>query len=161
MIKALDRAKVPLVNPPIKKTNVILKNPNFRVAAALWEYLNKYEDKDDIGGNLDTDGNEILKGFLDHSFLIDFFILDSINVSKREQKKRLAKRSVLLLTEEIHRIIALLINMGMNIDEDKFIAMILKEIKQEKQERLTGIDDVKKKFKNAMEEYLERTQGNL
>lgn len=161
MIKALDRAKVPLVNPPIKKTNVILKNPNFRVAAALWEYLNKYEDKDDIGGNLDTDGNEILKGFLDHSFLIDFFILDSINISKREQKKRLAKRSVLLLTEEIHRIIALLINMGMNIDEDKFIAMILKEIKQEKQERLTGVDDVKKKFKNAMEEYLERTQGNL
>ena len=68
---------------------------------------------------------------------------------------------MLLLTEEIHRIIALLINMGMNIDEDKFIAMILKEIKQEKQERLTGIDDVKKKFKNAMEEYLERTQGNL
>ena len=161
MIKALDRAKVPLVNPPIKKTNVILKNPNFRVAAALWEYLNKYEDKDDIGGNLDTDGNEILKGFLDHSFLIDFFILDSINVSKREQKKRLAKRSVLLLTEEIHRIIALLINMGMNIDEDKFIAMILKEIKQEKQERLTGVDDVKKKFKSAMEEYLERTQSNL
>ena len=50
---------------------------------------------------------------------------------------------------------------GMNIDEDKFIAMILKEIKQEKQERLTGVDDVKKKFKNAMEEYLERTQSNL
>lgn len=161
MIKALDRAKVPLVNPPIKKTNVILKNPNFRVAAALWEYLNKYEDKENEKGNLDSDGNEILKGFLDHSFLIDFFILDSINVSKREQKKRLAKRSVLLLTEEIHRIIALLINMGMNIDEEKFLAMISKEIKQEKQERLAGVDDVKKKFKNAMEEYLERTQGNL
>ena len=161
MIKELDRAKVPLVNPPIKKTNVILKNPNFRVAAALWEYLNKYEDKEDMNDNHDSDGNEILKGFLDHSFLIDFFILDSIIVSKREQKKRLAKRSVLLLTEEIHRIIALLINMGMNIDEDKFLAMISKEIKQEKQERLAGVDDVKKKFKNAMEEYLERTHGNL
>lgn len=161
MIKSLDRAKIPLINPPIKKTNVILKNPNFRVAAALWEYLNKYEDKEDMNDNLDTDGNEILKGFLDHSFLIDFFVLDSISGSKREQKKRLAKRSILLLTEEIHRIISLLINMGMNIDEDKLLSMIAKEIKQEKQERLAGEDDVKKKFKNAMEEYLERTHENL
>ena len=161
VVKALDRAKVPLVNPPIKKTNVILKNPNFRVAATLWEYLNKYEDKEDVNDNLNNDGNDILKGFLDHSFLIDFFILDSIDKSKREQKKRLAERSILLLTEEIHRIISLLINMGMNIDEEKFLAMISKEIKQEKQERLVGIDDVKKKFKSAMDEYLERIQGNL
>jgi len=161
MIKSLDRAKVPFVNPPIKKTNVILKNPNFRVAAALWEYLNKYESKEDIKGNLNNEGDDILKGFLDHSFLIDFFILDSIDKSKREQKKRLAERSILLLTEEIHRIIALLINMGMNIDEEKLLAMISKEIKHEKQERLVGIDDVKKKFKNAMDEYLERIQGNL
>ena len=161
VVKALDRAKVPLVNPPIKKTNVILKNPNFRVAATLWEYLNKYEDKEDVNDNINNDGNDILKGFLDHSFLIDFFILDSIDKSKREQKKRLAERSILLLTEEIHRIISLLINMGMNIDEEKFLAMISKEIKQEKQERLVGIDDVKKKFKSAMDEYLERIQGNL
>lgn len=161
VVKALDRAKVPLVNPPIKKTNVILKNPNFRVAAALWEYLNKYENKEDVNDNLNNEGNDILKGFLDHSFLIDFFILDSIDKSKREQKKKLAERSILLLTEEIHRIIALLINMGMNVDEDKLLAMISKEIKQEKQERLVGIDDVKKKFKKEMDEYLERIQGNL
>ena len=161
MIKALDRAKVPFVNPPIKKTNVILKNPNFRVAAALWEYLNKYESKEDINDNLNNEGNEILKGFLDHSFLIDFLILDSIDKSKREQKKRLAERAILLLTEEVHRIIALLINMGMNIEEEKLLEMISKEIKQEKQERLVGIDDVKKKFKKEMDEYLERIQGNL
>lgn len=161
MIKALDRAKVPFVNPPIKKTNVILKNPNFRVAAALWEYLNKYESKEDVNDNLNNEGNEILKGFLDHSFLIDFFILDSIDKSKREQKKRLAERAILLLTEEVHRIIALLINMGMNIEEEKLLEMISKEIKQEKQERLVGIDDVKKKFKKEMDEYLERIQGNL
>lgn len=161
VVKALDRAKVPLVNPPIKKTNVILKNPNFRVAAALWEYLNKYENREDVNDNLNNEGNDILKGFLDHSFLIDFFILDSIDKSKREQKKKLAERSMLLLTEEIHRIIALLINMGMNVDEDKLLAMISKEIKQEKQERLVGIDDVKKKFKKEMDEYLERIQGNL
>ena len=49
----------------------------------------------------------------------------------------------------------------MNIDEEKFLSMISKEIKQEKQERLVGIDDVKNKFKNAMDEYLERIQGNL
>lgn len=161
MIKALTKANVPLINPPIKKTNVILKNPNFRIAATLWEYLNKYDDKEDIKEASDSNGNDVLKGFLDHSFLIDYLVLDSINASQREQKKKIAKRAIILLTEEIHRIISLLIGMGMNVDEEQLLSMIAKEIKNEKSERLVGEDDVKKKFKNAMEEYLERIQDNL
>jgi len=34
-------------------------------------------------------------------------------------------------------------------------------MKNDKGERLVGVDDVKKKFQNAMEEYLERTQDYL
>ena len=163
MVKALDKAHVPFVNPPIKKTNIILKNPNFRIAVKLWEFINNYdyEDKDDKKENVDDDANDILKGFLDHSFLIDYLVLDSMVPLKREQKKKMAQHAILLLTEELKRIVNLLLSCGYEITEEDILKLIAKEIKEDSSNRLVGTDDVKKKFKNAMEEYLERTKEYL
>ena len=41
------------------------------------------------------------------------------------------------------------------------MSLIAKEMKNSKSDRLIGIEDVKKKFKSAMDEYLERTQDYL
>ena len=161
MYKALDKAHVSFIKPPIKKTNIILKNPNFRIAVKLWEYLLKFEDDEDTKENDTDNGNDVLKGFLDHSFLIDYLVLDSLVPSKREQKKKMAKNAVLLLREEIRRIVDLLLSAGIEITDEELLNMIAKEIKKDKSERLVGMDDVKKKFKNAMEEYLERAQEYL
>ena len=98
---------------------------------------------------------------MDHSFLIDYLVLDSLVPSKREQKKKMAKNAVLLLREEIRRIVDLLLSAGIEITDEELLNMIAKEIKKDKSERLVGMDDVKKKFKNAMEEYLERAQEYL
>ncbi len=161
MYKALDKAHVSFIKPPIKKTNIILKNPNFRIAVKLWEYLLKFEDDENKKENDTDNGNDVLKGFLDHSFLIDYLVLDSLVPSKREQKKKMAKNAVLLLREEIRRIVDLLLSAGIEITDEELLNMIAKEIKKDKSERLVGMDDVKKKFKNAMEEYLERAQEYL
>lgn len=161
MYKALEKAHVSFIKPPIKKTNIILKNPNFRIAVKLWEYLLKFEDDEDTKENDTDNGNDVLKGFLDHSFLIDYLVLDSLVPSKREQKKKMAKNAVLLLREEIRRIVDLLLSAGIEITDEELLNMIAKEIKKDKSERLVGMDDVKKKFKNAMEEYLERAQEYL
>lgn len=163
MIKSLEKAHVSFIKPPIKKTNLILKNPNFRIAVTLWEYLNNYdyEDHDEEKDNIDNDGNDILKGFLDHSFLIDYFVMDSMTAYKREQKKNMSKYAVILLTEEIRRIVSLLLSSGYKITDEELLNMIAKEINKEKSERLVGVDDVKKKFKSALDEYLERVQDYL
>ena len=42
----LNKLHVPPVRSPIKKTNVILKNPNFRKAEELWNYIQSFESKD-------------------------------------------------------------------------------------------------------------------
>ena len=160
--KIIDKKHITLVTSPIKKTNVILKNQNFKIAVKLWESIySGEEDEEDEKNNLNSDGNAILKGFLDHSFLIDYFVLDSVNVSKREQKRKIAKRAILLLTEEIHRIISLLISMGVKIDDEQLLKMIAQEIKNERAQRLVGAEDVKKKFQSAMDDYLERTKEYL
>ena len=73
----------------------------------------------------------------------------------------MSKYAVLILTEEIQRTIRLLNNMGINIDDETILNLVANNLKEKKSEKLIGVDDVKKKFKNAMDEYLERMQDVL
>ena len=53
LAKSLKKEGAAKVTHPIKRTNVILKNPNFQIAAKLWDYLYNYtenlndQDKDE------------------------------------------------------------------------------------------------------------------
>ena len=164
MMKQLEREHVKPIKPPLKKTNITLKNPNFRIAARLWDFLRMYDLEDrnstDQNANL-NDSIDLLKGFLDHSFFIDYAVLNSMNTKKRVQKKLMSEYALVILTEEVHRIVSLLVSNGMKINDEELLGIIAKEIKNEKTERIVGSDDVKKKFQSAIDEYLERTQENL
>ena len=164
MMKQLEREHVKPIKPPLKKTNITLKNPNFRIAARLWDFIRAYDldEKENNKNNTNlNDSIELLKGFLDHSFFIDYSVLNSMNTQKRMQKKTMTEYALVILTEEVHRIVSLLLSSGVKITDEELLALIAKEIKAEKKERLVGSDDVKKKFQTAMDEYLERMQKNL
>lgn len=163
MMKALEKAHIPLVQPPIKKTNIILKNPNFQMAVKLWGFLQTYDiqDKDEKKDIMNNDGDESLTNFLDYSFLVDYYVLDAISKSKREQKEKLSKYAILMITEQLERTISLLTSNGVNVTEEDLLSLVAKEMKNKKGTRLVGVDDVKKKFKSAIDEYLERTQDYL
>ncbi len=162
MYQELEKQHVHLIQPPLKKTNIILKNPNFGLAARLWDYLRKYdleENEDNIKDDLERQKNE-LKSLIDHSFFIDFCVLSSISKYKRDQRQKICDHAVLLLTEEIRNVLNILQNNGFNITDDELLEMMSKEIKKKPVNvRLAGIEDVKNKFKSAMDEYLERTQN--
>ena len=69
----LSKLHVAPVRSPIKKTNVILKNPNFRKAEELWNYIQSYESKD----KKERDKREffdkgVLKNEYDQAFLMSF-----------------------------------------------------------------------------------------
>ena len=75
--------------PPIKKTNLILKNPNFQMATKLWDFLYSIdEEKNKKINGLDSKGDELLRKILDDSCLMDYYVLDSISSSKKEQKEK-------------------------------------------------------------------------
>ena len=162
-IKNLIKARASFVIPPIKKTNLILKNPNFQVATRLWEFLNAYglNEQDDKKDGLDTTGTNTLKEILDDSFLTQYFVLDSISQSKRDQKDKLSKYAVVMLQQQVQRAISLLLNCGVKITDEQILEMIAEEIKKEKTKKLVGKNDVKKKFMSVMDEYLESTQNYL
>lgn len=163
LFKELERLHISLVNPPIKKTNILLKNPNFQIAVRLWDYLQKYDlqERNNLRPDMEQTGKNPLQDFVDHSFLIDYFVLDSISKTKREQKEKMTKYAIMMLTEEVDRTVRLLNNMGIKVDLEVMLGLVAKNLKDEKNEKLIGVDDVKKKFKNAMDEYLERMQDVL
>lgn len=163
LIKSLQKARASFVVPPIKKTNLILKNPNFQIATRLWEFLYSYDLKDhnveDEG--LDTAGTNTLKDILNDSFLTQYFVLDSISDSKKEQKEQLSKYALIMLKQQVERSISLLLNCGVKITDEQILEMVAEVIKNEKDKKTVGKNDVKKKFKSIMDEYLENTQSYL
>jgi hypothetical protein len=161
MMKSLERAHIPFVKPPLKKTNILLKNPNFKIATKLWEYIRNYEENDNSKDNINNNGTDAMLGFLNHSFLLDYCVMDSIFVSKRQQKKQLSKYAVALLGIEMKRIIELLRSCGIKIDDEELLRMLANEVNEQKDDRIAGSDDIKKKFQKAMDDYLERTQEYL
>lgn len=162
-VTVLEKSKAILVFPPIKKTNLILKNPNFQIATALWEFLYAYEKDDEkkAKGGLDTPGDKLIKGILDDSFLMDYFVLDSISSSKKEQKEKLSNYAIIMIKQQVKRAVSLLLNNGIDISNEEIIQMVADEIKKEKEKSLVDSKDVKNQFKSVINEYLERTQDYL
>lgn len=161
MVTSLDKARVSFVSVPIKRTNIILKNPNFQIAMKLWTFLNTYDNKEKGGSkaNMDTQGDNILKSLLDDSFLMNYYVLDSIPGSKKNQKEKLGKYAVIMINQQLKRIISLLLNSGIKITDEDILSMVAAEIQNERQKTIVGSEDVKKKFKSALEEYLEKTRN--
>lgn len=153
----LENANIHLITPPIKKTNIILKNPNFQVAEHLWTYLQTYEDnkKDSTKKGLDSAGNNDLLGVLDDAFLMNFFVMDSISSSKREQKQRLSEYAVIMIHQQIKRAIALLLNSGIDVSDEEILDIIANELKRERNKTTVDSSDINNRFKEEFEEFLE------
>ena len=106
----------------------------------------------------ETSGNNLLKEILDDSFLMNYFVLDSIVSSKKNQKEKLAKYAVIMIAHQVQRAISLLLRSGIEISDEEILSMISAEIKNEKSRATVDNTDIKKKFQKIMDEYLERTQ---
>lgn len=162
LVKQLEKAHVPLVNPPVKPTNVILKNPNFQVAVKLWDYIRNYGRNDGLmKKEMESEGNQALLGYLDDTFLSSYFVLDSISKKKREEKDKILKYAIVLLSQEVYRTMSLLQSNGVDITEDELLEALAKLVQKDSSNRLIGVEDIKKKFQSEIDEYLKKAQKGL
>lgn len=156
LIKFMNKTHVAMVTSPIKKTNLILKNPSFQICTRLWYFLQKYEAKANDSIDLDANVGDSLKGLIDHSFLIDYYALDSVDESKKQQKENLGKYALAIVEQELDTMISLLLSAGIKITDEELLQMIADTIKDKKSKQLSNDSEVKNKFKNAMDEYLDK-----
>lgn len=153
LYKDLARLHVPPVRSPIRKTNVILKNPNFQRAEALWNFLEKYdkEVKKEVKYNRNYSENVELKQDLDNSFLMNYVILDSLSKTK-DVDTDWAEVNLNLLK----RTIKAFLDFDPHITEASFISLCKKQFKAVKKEQ--QVRDVV--VKNIIENDLNRFNKN-
>lgn len=162
MITSLQKQNVPLVMPPIKKTNLILKNPNFKMATKLWDYLyNVSLEKNNKVKGLDTKGTDLLRGMLDDSFLMDYYVLDSISLNKNDTKEKLCKYSLIMIMNQVQRAVDILLSNGIKISEQELLKLLCIEADKKKNVSQIGSNDIKKKFQKEMDDYLSKASQLL
>ena len=143
--KDLARAHVALVRPPVKKTNVILKNTNFQYAMVLWNYLQEHfndEDKQEKRDKNYRDEGE-LRGLFDDNFLLAYLSLCTLNKETYDTKG--AKEQV------ISQVIQRVIDLNSTLTEDEIKDMVsdqFKVIKSRNAFTMEGIENIYKKHIN-------------
>ena len=163
MYTSLEKANVSHVRSPIRRTNLILKNPNFQVATKIWDFLQSFEDPktSNLNAGLDTTGDNLLKSILDDAFLMDFMVLDSISISKRKQKKQIAEYAVIIMKQQIKRVVSMLLNSGIDVSDEDILNIVIDELKKERAKAEIDSSEIKERFKSAIDEYLDKTQNYL
>lgn len=162
LITSLQKQHAVLVMPPIKKTNLILKNPNFQMATKLWDFLyNVGDGKNNNINGLDTKGDDLLRGILDDSFLMDYYVLDSISINKKNQKDKLCKYALLMIMNQVQRAVDILLQSGIKISDQELLRLLSTEMEKKQNISQIGSADIKKKFQKEMDDYLARAKELL
>ena len=114
LIKSLVQA--PPVRSPIRKTNAILKNTNFKKALELWEYIERYDhhDRKEVKENFKTDKDKEIENNLMLATLLNYNIL-----SKAGKQDKIIKDSNYYLKKIIKDFVGE--NKDLNITEFKSI----------------------------------------
>ncbi len=142
--KSLAKAHVAKVIPPIKKTNLILKNVNFQYAMRLWDYLARYRDD----GNKSTKNNLVYKEdkhvqkMFDDVFLLNYLVLNSLggNDDKTFKKEQNREAIETLTNNMITKIVE--INSDLPVEEiEKIIGDKIAVIKSKKEASITEVSN--------------------
>ena len=150
VIRALEKEGVAFVTPPIKKTNVILKNVNFQYAMTLWDYVHQNISKKDnpIKKNQDYMEKGTLKGLIDETFLLEYLTVNNIN--KDEDAVNVAKQKT--LSRMLDRIIDLNPELTKKELQDKLGLEFDKAVERRVATKL----DIEKIFRKYINKFFER-----
>ena len=154
--KSLAKAHVAKVIPPIKKTNLILKNVTFQYAMRLWDYLARYRDD----GNKSTKNNLVYKEdkhvqkMFDDVFLLNYLVLNSLggNDDKTFKKEQNREAIETLTNNMITKIVE--INSDLPVEEiEKIIGDKIAVIKSKKE---ASIAEVSNKLNSKMQSLISK-----
>lgn len=161
---SLKKERVPKVKHPIKRTNVILKNPNFQIAAKLWDYLYNYNDKlnKEQQTNINTKPqiDENFQTIIERSFLINYLILKN-STKKDNIDEQLYKQNIKEISLEIlNQSMELLLESDPKITVEDIIKIITKRYDEIKQNNKINETIIENKIKNSIKELMSKMDSS-
>lgn len=159
--KSLKKERATKVTHPIKRTNVILKNPNFQIAAKLWDYLYNYSEN--LNDETDDKNNEIIlndtyKSIIEKTFLINYLILkDESRTKKDDSDKEILK---IVAKEMLNQSVEILLNSDNKITIEEIIKEITKKYDEIKKGKNIGNDIIENKIKSSIKELIDKMDSS-
>lgn len=155
----IQTKRAPLVKPPLRMTNVLLKNVNYQYCVKLWNYLNSHFDlknnKEKSKKNLEEKG--LSKRMVDETFLLNYAVLNYINMKKTgkkpEGRKAVDKKTQQELTDNLIREI---IRINPDIARDQLKNMVVEKYIQIQKSIEASLKPIEEKFNLAINEYVKK-----
>lgn len=150
LIKNLERAHVSFVRSPIKRTNVILKNPNFQKAMELWTFLEAYDFNNTYEENV-NDEYEDTSSFRDNmndSFLLDYLVVNEM-LNNGDSNHTAGNISQFY----INKIIKIFVDNHADQDEEKFIKMLRDEFREVKRVKDLKLNRIRRIYQKDLDNY--------
>lgn len=145
--KILEKEGASIVTPPIKKTNVILKNVNFQYAMVLWDFIarNIGDKKNSTSKNKDYEETGRIKGLIDETFLLEYLTINSIDdeeVIEQEKEKTISK-----MLDKI-------IDINPELTKKELQEKLGMEFEKAKERRVATKKDIEKIFRKYIDKFL-------
>ena len=149
--KILDKAKVPLVKDPVRKTNVVLKNVHFQYAMRLWEFLKVNFDEQTIESedNKDYMDNGQLKKMMDEAFLLQYLAMKTLDEDTMEKQDTKKEIKGIILEQMLDK----MLDVDEDITEEQLRQMVAEKYEVIKYKKMAVLQDIQKIFKKYFDQY--------
>lgn len=149
--KILENEQVPFVTPPIKKTNVILKNVRFQYAMKLWEYMQDHIEDESrrVSGKEERDEDEETKALVNETFMLDYLIAKCLTDPDLKTRDKVRKKVTENLVQRI-------ININPDMPLEEFKKMVGDKYIVLKNKNVVNLAEIQAIFKKNIDQYLEK-----
>ena len=151
--KELDKMNIRLIRPPIKKTNLILKNVNFQYATKLWDYIQDHLDNPEgpTAEHREYIDEGIIKQVADETFFMDYLAVNTLNKEKNElDDQKMTKEEI------VEYLLERLISMNADLTVEQIKELIGDKFEQIKYKKAATLQEIQAIFKKSIDEYMQK-----
>lgn len=152
----LKKKNVADIIPPIKKTNLILKNTNFQYAIRLWDYLqNNIESKvKRVKDNKSYEDTGILKEYVNDTFLLNYVALATLGDESAFSEKKKE-----MIEEITNNMIERIVELNANLSEEDLKDIIGEKILMVRTKTKASLSEIQGVFTRQIKNYLEKIEN--
>lgn len=164
LYKALKKEKAPAVSDPIKRTNVILKNPNFQMAANLWDFIHNFKiDARTLDNNRDI-YNELPTVFNDkvnNTFLCFYYIMMYTCTKNDYLKSSYQKELNKLLLKDIKENIRQIAQGDDEFTKEDLVNLVSSEYDIVRKEKVADYSLIANKINSSTKDFIDKMNSSF
>ncbi len=161
LFKLLEEQDATLVKPPLKMTNVLLKNVDFGYCVKLWNYLREHLENESKYQKVNKQYEEkgISKSLIDE----DIYLMHLIFKNQQEQQRRNEKKKNAVVDKKTQKeltdaLIEKIIDLNPELTDKELRQLIADKIAIMKARKIISLKPIEDRFRNTIDKYMNQVK---